>query len=249
MEKLLALLLIAIIALVLFTSFFNLSITTKQPVTVGNFTETQKQLTNISFQGVSLRIPAVDQEGNGVITTLKVETKQGEGRVLVNINQLLFWIDTQNSIRVAQKVAQNLTGIDLSNIDLIYAIETNASIIEGPSAGAAIAVATIAAIQNKTINQSVMMTGTVNSDGSIGPVGEIVAKAKASKDVGAKLFLVPLGQAVQTRYKPVERCEKFWHVTYCSIEYKAEKIDVEKETGIQVEEVSNVAEALKYFLI
>ncbi|MCS7106040.1 MAG: ATP-dependent protease, partial [Candidatus Aenigmarchaeota archaeon] len=180
---------------------------------------------------------------------LIVEAKPGTGRVLVDINQLLFWVDTQNSIRVAQKVAQNYTKTDLSSIDLVYAIETNASIIGGPSAGAAITIATIALIENKTLNQSVMMTGTINSDGTIGPVGEIVAKAKAAKDVGAKLFLVPKGQSVQVYYKPIEHCERFGPITYCSTEYKPEKIDVSKEVGIAVKEVSNIREALKYFLI
>lgn len=250
MERSFAVLLLLIIALVVFTSYLNLTVL-KQPVVVSNFSylQTKPRLENITSSKVYLKIPAVDNQGNGVVTTLKVETKPGEGRVLVTINQLLFWVDTQDSIRTAKEVAQNITGIDTSSIDFVYEIETNASIIEGPSAGAAMTVATIAALENKTINQSVMMTGTINHDGTIGPVGEIVAKAKASKDVGATLFLVPLGQAVQTYYKPEEYCKKFGPITYCTTEYKPEKIDVAKEVGIEVKEVANIQEALKYFLI
>jgi len=252
MERTFAALLLLIIGLVIFTSYLNLSVI-NQPVVVSNFSFPSQikpvKLENITSSGVSLKIPAVDNQGNGVVTTLKVETKPGEGRVLVNINQLLFWVDTQDSIRTAKKVAENVTEIDASNVDIIYEIETNASIIEGPSAGAAMTIATIAALENKTINQSVMMTGTINHDGTIGPVGGIVAKAKASKDVGATLFLVPLGQAVQTYYKPEEYCKKFGPITYCTTEYKPERIDVAKEVGIQVKEVANIQEALKYFLI
>ncbi len=252
MERTFAALLLLIIGLVIFTSYLNLTVI-NQPVVVSNFSFPSQikpvKLENITSSGVSLKIPAVDNQGNGVVTTLKVETKPGEGRVLVNINQLLFWIDTQDSIRTAKEVAENVTGIDTSNVDIIYEIETNASIIEGPSAGAAMTIATIAALENKTINQSVMMTGTINHDGTIGPVGGIVAKAKASKDVGATLFLVPLGQAVQTYYKPEEYCKKFGPITYCTTEYKPERIDVAKEVGIQVKEVANIQEALKYFLI
>ncbi|RLI98444.1 MAG: hypothetical protein DRP00_01925 [Candidatus Aenigmatarchaeota archaeon] len=248
MEKIVSSFLVVILALILLSIFLTASI--QVPTSVKIVEKTRKiVLTNFSFPKVSLKIPAVDNKGNGVVTTLKVEAKPGEGRTLVNIDQLLFWIDTQHSIRLAKRVAENVTGIDLSHVDLVYAIETNASIIEGPSAGAAITVATIAAIENRTINESVMMTGTINHDGTIGPVGGIVAKAKAAKDVGAKLFLVPEGQAVQTYYEPEQHCEKFGFITYCTTEYKPKKIDVGKEVGIEVKEVSTIQEALKYFLL
>ncbi|MEM5843970.1 MAG: S16 family serine protease [Candidatus Aenigmatarchaeota archaeon] len=249
MEDSLKIILIAIALLIVFSVASNITLKSiiLPNITVGE--RTKIILSNESVLKSWMYIPAVDSEGNGVVTKLIVEAKPGTGRVLVDINQLLFWVDTQHSIRVAQKVAQNYTKIDLSNIDLIYAIETNASVIGGPSAGAAMTIATIALIENKTLNQSVMITGTINSDGSIGPVGEIVAKAKAAKDIGAKLFLVPLGQAIQTYYKPIEHCERFGPVTYCSTEYRPEKIDVSKEVGISVKEVSNIQEALQYFLI
>jgi len=94
-----------------------------------------------------------------------------------------------------------------------------------------------------------MITGTINHDGSIGTVGEIVAKAKAAKDIGITTFLVPFGQAVQTYYTPLRHCEKFGWVEYCTTEYKSEKVDVSKDVGIEVKEVSNIEEALKYFLM
>lgn len=209
----------------------------------------QPTFQNISYTSVLLKVPAVDNEGNGLITTLKVQAQSGQGRILTDINNLLFWVDTQYSIQVAQQVAQNITKINISNIDLIYTIETNASLIEGPSAGAALTVATIVALENKVVNESVIITGTISPDGRIGPVGEILAKAKASKDVGAKLFLVPKGQGTQTYYKPVQQCERIGVITYCTTEYKTEKINISKDVGIEVKEVSDVQDALKYFLV
>lgn len=245
MEKVLKFLLVSVIALVLISTFSSLTL---RPIQKVEFVQPKiERITNVTFTRVQMNIPAVDNQGNGVITTLIVESKPGRGRVLVDINQLLFWIDTQHSIRIAQRVAQSYTKLDLSNIDLIYAIETNASVIGGPSAGAALTVATIAVLENKTINPEVMITGSINTDGSIGPVGEIVAKAKAAKDIGATLFLVPAGQAVQTYYKPIQTCKKIGPVTYCTVEYKAEKIDVSKDAGIEVKEVSNIEDVLKYF--
>ncbi len=193
-------------------------------------------------------LPAVSSQGKGVVTPLIVEVKPGDGKVLVNINQLLFWVDTQQSIQIAKRVAEKYTKIDLSKYDLIYTIETNASLVEGPSAGAAITIATIAALLNKSLNKSVMITGTINPDGSIGPVGGIMAKASAAKDIGAKLFLVPKGQGTYINYVPVKQCEQIGFMTYCVIEYKPKRVTISKEVGIEVKEVSNIEEALKYFI-
>jgi uncharacterized protein len=196
----------------------------------------------------TIRMPAIDNDGNGVVTFLKVEAVSGEGRPLVNINQLLFWTDTQYSIQTAKAVAENHTGMNLSSIDIIYTIGTDASIIEGPSAGAALTVATVAAIENMTIDPKVMITGTINADGSIGQVGGILEKAKAAKDVGATLFLVPPGQSMQTDYSKVRRCEKIGPVNYCTTEYIPSSVNVTRESGIDVKEVTNIGDALSYFL-
>lgn len=195
-----------------------------------------------------VKVPAVDNQGNGVATNLKVEAIPGEGRTLTNIDSLLFWVDTQYSIQVAKTVAQNLTNIDLSKVDLIYTIETQASIIEGPSAGAALTLATIAVLENRSVHPNVSITGTINPDGTIGPVGGILAKAGASKDVGIRTFLVPKGQGLQTVYKPIKQCERIGLVTYCTVEYERESVDITEQSGVEIREVSNVQEALKYFL-
>src|SRR3972149_7032809 len=146
---------------------------------------TQIQSVQISSSEVSLNVPAVDNDGKGVVTTLKVDAKPGNGKVLVDVNQLLFWTDTQYSIQTAKNVAHQITGVDLSKVDLTYSIETTAPVIEGPSAGAALTIATIAALENKPLNKSVMITGTINADGTIGDVGAVSAKANAAKDAGA----------------------------------------------------------------
>ncbi len=254
MKKQLIVLFLVVIGLsVIGMSIFNFSIETNitpfknETKTTSTQNETNPQLQTIS-NTIAINIPAVDNEGNGVITKLKVQTLPGEGRTLVNVDNLLFWVDTQFSIRVAKEVAKNITQLNLSGIDLIYDIETNASAIEGQSAGAALTVATIAALENKTVNQDVIITGTINPDGGIGPIGGVFAKAKAAKDVGATLFLVPEGQGIQVNYIPERKCEKVGPMTFCSTEYKQEKIDISNDIGIAVKEVSNIQDALKYFI-
>jgi len=196
---------------------------------------------------VSLDVPAVDNQGNGVVTVLRVEAIPGTGKTLVDINGILFFVDTQNSIQTARAVAANYTHANLSNIDLIYSVETNASVIEGPSAGAALTISTIAALEGKQLAPNVMITGTINPDGSIGPVGGIPAKANAAKDVGAKVFLVPQGQDSQTTYTPVQQCQQIGVITYCTTEYKATTVNVSNDTNINVKEIGTIQDALPYF--
>lgn len=192
-------------------------------------------------------LPAVDSEGNGVITLLVVEAVPGSGRTLVDIDNLLFWGDTQHSIRIAKNVASNITGIDVNNYDLVYNIYANASVIGGESAGAALTIATIAVLQNKTLRDDVIITGTINHDGTIGPVQAILPKAKAAKENNATLFLVPLLQSIDIVYETREHCEKFGPTEFCTSEKIPKRIDISEETGIELKEVSSVQEALQYF--
>ena len=196
---------------------------------------------------VEMKLPAVDSEGNGVTTVLSVEVSPGNGKTLIDINNLLFFADTQHSIRIAKNVAEKITEKNMNNYNLVYGVEANASLIGGPSAGAALTIATIAAVEGKQIRKDVMITGAVNSDGSIGPVGEILAKAKAAKEAGASIFLVPLLQSRDVIYDTVESCEKFGASEICTTETRPRKVNVIEETGINVVEVASVEEALKYF--
>jgi uncharacterized protein len=251
-KRILAIVLIAALAWIFLynlypTNFFNQSLNSIIASNNEETISTTTTITAIKHNTAYLKLPAVDEEGNGVVTFLKVEIVPGNGKVLTDINNLFFWVDTQNSIRTAQRVAQNITGVDLSKYDLTYSIETNASLIGGPSAGAALTIATIAVVQNKTPNENVMITGTINPDGSIGPIGEVLAKAKAAKDIGAKTFLVPAGQATQNFYKPIQDCRTIGSYRYCTIEYQQESIDINKDAAINVKEVSNIKDALQYF--
>ena len=142
----------------------------------------------------TMKVPAIDEEENGIIAELSVEAMPGKGRTLVDIEEILFWEDTQNSIRTAKSVAEKITGIELSDYDLIYSVKADASAIEGPSAGVAMTIATIASLQNKNINENVTITGYLKNDGRIGKVSGIIPKANISKEIGMELFLVPRGQ-------------------------------------------------------
>jgi uncharacterized protein len=197
---------------------------------------------------VSIRLPAIDSDGNGALTYLSVEATPGTGRILVDIDNLLFWEDTQQSMRTARSVAANITGKNIQDYDLIYNIHAQASTVGGPSAGAALTMATIAALEAREINNSVMITGAINHDGSIGPAGDILEKAKAAKSANATLFLVPLLQSREVSYEETKICEKFGWTDICSTEEIPQKIDVQKVAGIRVIEIGSVKEAMAYML-
>jgi uncharacterized protein len=247
MRDLIVALILIIVAGVVLSSFLSLMITQTRIVELPPIKPIIAPKA-VTLGRVAMKVPAVDNKGNGVITVLRVEARPGEGRVLTNIDQLLFWVDTQYSIRVAKQVASNLTMVDLSGIDLVYDIETNASIIEGESAGAALTIATIAALENRTLNPDVIITGTIGPDGSIGPVGAILEKGRAARESGAALYLVPPGQGFQISYEPIRHCEQIGPITFCTTRYETEKINIKEEIGIDVQEVSNIQEALNYFL-
>ncbi|MCL6500531.1 MAG: hypothetical protein K6T16_00660 [Candidatus Pacearchaeota archaeon] len=192
-------------------------------------------------------LPAVDKNGEGVITLLVVEAVPGSGRTLVDIDNLLFWADTQHSIRIAKNVAENISGIDTGKYDLVYNIYANASVIGGESAGAALAIATIAVLQNKSLREDVMITGTVNHDGTIGPVQAILPKAKAARKINASVFLVPLLQGQEIVYEMRQHCEKFGPTEFCTTEQIPVKVNITKEAGVRVVEVGAVEDALEYF--
>ena len=251
MKEIIAILVIFLVFFAVYIFIHNITTYTETSIEKKTYTlETQPE--EVIYPNdttiTTIKVPAVDMNGNGVLTTLIVDAMPGKGRTLVDINQILFWTDTQNSINTAKKVAENMTGLDLSKYDIVYSIQANASLIEGPSAGAAMGIATILELQNEPINEDVTITGTMSDDGRIGQVSGIVAKAKAAKDAGMDLILVPKGQKKYTTYKEEKKCEKYLFTTVCRTEIKPEEIDVEKEVEVEVVEVNDIGEALKYFI-
>ena len=196
-----------------------------------------------------ISVPAVDNVGNGVATILAVKAEPGTGKTLVDIDSLLFWVDTQNSIRMAKRVAENITNQSTENYDMTFSIMANASLIGGESAGAALALASIAAITGEKLSEDMMITGTVNHDGSIGPIGGILEKAKAAEDVGSTKFLVPLLQSNEVTYEEIEHCEKFGLMEWCTTERIPRKVNIQDEAGIEIIEVGTIKEAYNYFVI
>ena len=193
---------------------------------------------------VRIDLPAVNMNNTGVIAFLEVDVRPGTGLVLVNVENIISNYDTQESMRNAAEVASDYTNKSLENVDIIYNLVANASILEGPSAGAAFTVATVFAIEGEDMRDDVMMTGTINHDLTIGPAGRIKAKAIAAKEEGSELFLVPAGESYE--YNATEHCSDYGIFEgYCQTEYVPVKIEDLAE--IRVVEVETLGDAVALF--
>ncbi|MBI4162707.1 MAG: hypothetical protein HY513_03415 [Candidatus Aenigmarchaeota archaeon] len=231
-----------VVAVVFLVGFITASLVLPQ-TRVGN-------LTTISLTGeksVELTIAAVDAEGSGVTGLLVATVRPGSGQVLVSINDVLAQFDTQLSARTAALAASKYTKLDTSKLDIIYTIKVNASVIEGTSAGASMAAATVLALQDKTPAPHVAMTGAIDENGNVLDVGGVLEKARAVKEQGIDLFLVPEGQSTTTQRNRVRNCRQVGSITYCKVEYESTPVNIGETVGIEVKEVKNLAEAVGYF--
>lgn len=196
---------------------------------------------------VKMMLPAIDSEGNGVVGILSTSIKPGTGKILVDTSKVLNYPDTQLSARIATEAAGNYKKVNLGNIDVTYTIDVNASIVEGPSAGASMAVSVLLALENKTSND-IAITGTVNADGSIGAIGAVYEKAAAAKQNGAHIFLVPVGQSTTDISNRTRACEMRGRTQICRIKYNSRTANIGESLNMTIYEVANIGEAYDYFI-
>ncbi|VVC00424.1 Archaeal Lon protease [uncultured archaeon] len=137
-------------------------------------------------------LAAVTGENSGGIFQLTVEVRPGNGSVYTAVSPRTGFA-TQSSEEQAVDYAFESAGLDRKGCDVLFRMEGpfGENTVDGPSAGGAMTVATIAALTNRTIRQDVVMTGTISPDGRIGPVGGIIEKSLAASDASASYIVVP----------------------------------------------------------
>lgn len=201
-----------------------------------------------------LRLLAVKDKGEeyeGTIADLYLEINPGTGRVFLDTFPLTK-VDTQISTRFAKDMACKYLDDDCMNYDFIYTIKANSPIIAGPSAGGAITLLTISLLEGFELDETISITGTINSGGIIGPVGGIKAKIDAAEKNGLKKVLIPEGERfVEEKRVVVEKLEIFGiNDTFENTTVRNKTIDLVeygKEIGLEVVEVSDINDALYEF--
>lgn len=212
-----------------------------------------QSITAVGVRPIFLRDGFFEQvRYEGSVMNIVVSVRDGEGLVLVN-TEIPTGVDFQTSAKTAVKVAQEHTGIDLSKKDIIFSItaDNNEELqaVDGPSAGAAMTILLISDLQGTSIRDDVLITGTIKADDTIGKVGGISEKANVAGKYGAKIFLVPERQAITH----IQSCDesRTGAFTYrsCTIEEKSLSLITEKRYEMKVFEVSDIRDALQYFII
>ncbi len=150
---------------------------------------------------------AEDAQGtfHGVHATVTAQVlAHGSGQVFV-ATKPLAQTDMQGSARLASRVAAATLGVAWDGQDYLVSFASDSAVIGGPSAGAVMALALTVALHDLTspgdpwtLDPQVAATGTINPDGTIGPVGGIPAKAEGAKAAGLATFLYPAGLDVAT---------------------------------------------------
>ena len=107
--------------------------------------------------------------------------------------------------------------------------------IDGPSAGMLVTATMVALIRGENILPGVAMTGTINPDGSVGPVGGIPHKLDAAAKAGIKRFGFPNGQRMALDEKASTKEEP----VVVDLKERA------RDLGIEAVEVGNLFDAYR----
>lgn len=96
----------------------------------------------------------------------------------------------KDSVFNAATVIRKITGEDLSYYD-VHVNVVGGGNIDGPSAGLAITLSILSAIQNRPIRQDIAVTGEISLSGHIKPVGGILEKIYGAVQGGIKNIIIP----------------------------------------------------------
>ncbi|MFH2028753.1 MAG: S16 family serine protease, partial [Nanoarchaeota archaeon] len=187
-----------------------------------------------------LAVKETEDGFEGSTADMYLEIQPGEGRVFLDTFPLTK-VDTQISTRFAKEVACNFLNRDCSEQDFIFTIKAESAIIAGPSAGAAAAVLTAILLEDLKPNESISITGTINSGGLIGNVGGIKEKIEAGTDAGLKKILIPKGEKIATNI--TQSSEKLgWEIVNdtLTIEITNKTKNIEKKINVTAYSKENV---------
>jgi len=186
----------------------------------------------------------------GAMLDISVEMVPGKGRVLVQTVPLMGVV-FQDTANIAVALAQERTGANISQNDVIFSITANEEIpgVDGPSAGALMTILMISSINSTPPNPLVTVTGTIDEQGHVGAVGGILEKAQISKETGKELILIP----EDNRQLEITSVDERSVGGIVISEGESEVVDaesyIEEEIGIEVEYVADLDEIVEYVLI
>ncbi|MFH2106179.1 MAG: S16 family serine protease [Candidatus Micrarchaeota archaeon] len=137
------------------------------------------------------KIPALISESKGNLINISVHLIPGKGDVYLTVNPNTGG-STQNSVRGAVEHAFIRAGVSQENCDVLIRIDNSvAQSVDGPSGGIAFSVITYAALNDLPVRADAAITGAVDKNGNIFPVGGLYEKAKAALSNNLSYFVTP----------------------------------------------------------
>lgn len=113
--------------------------------------------------------------------------EKGKGRMRFNETAGSM---AKDSVFNAGSVIRKVTGLDLDDYDLHVNVVGGGN-IDGPSAGTAICLVIISALQNRPLRQDIAITGEISIQGRVKPVGGVFEKIYGAKQAGMRKVLIP----------------------------------------------------------
>lgn len=118
-------------------------------------------------------------------------SEKGKGRIRFNDTAGSM---AKDSVFNAASVVRKLTGKDIADYDIHVNI-VGGGRIDGPSAGTAILLAIISAIEERPIRQDIAITGEISIQGRVKPVGGVFEKIYGARQAGIRQVFVPMDNA------------------------------------------------------
>ena len=95
-----------------------------------------------------------------------------------------------HSVFNAASVLRKITGKDLADYD-VHVNVIGGGLIDGPSAGSAVAIAILSAVTSRPVRQNIAITGEISIQGKIKGVGGIMEKIYGARQAGVKTVIIP----------------------------------------------------------
>ncbi|WP_265108835.1 twin-arginine translocation signal domain-containing protein [Halosolutus halophilus] len=147
---------------------------------------------------VQYYLPAVDSSGEGLILPVKFAFSEGDGELFVDVGDVEVRHDLQLALREATETATRLTGRSLAGTSIRVTFDPPDSevlALGGKSWEAGLTVALVASLRRQSPPRTTLITGIVNNEGVLLPVGKIEAKARAARAFGAAKLIVSEGSS------------------------------------------------------
>lgn len=129
------------------------------------------------------------QWGNGFINAFEYGQVRSQG------------YDRSSTVKAFQYAVAQTPEIHHTGTVSVQGIAYGSTPMDGPSAGAAMAIGFLALFKQDAIRRGVALTGTLQPGGRIGTVGGIAGKVRAAAREGYHTILIPAGQYNDPRWQ------------------------------------------------